>query len=345
MISTTALMAQQPGDALAPTRIERRDLRPDDVAVRVTHCGVCFTDLHALDATDPGAFPVVPGHEFTGEVLEVGSEVTRVAVGDRVAVGNIVDSCGQCPRCLDDEQAWCTQFPTLTYGGVDRHDGQRTLGGYSGAYVVRDEFVYRLPDGLDPAAAAPLMCAGVTMWGPLRSEQVGPGSRVGVVGIGGLGHLGVRLARAMGAEVTAITSSIAKADDALRLGASRVVVSQDDDAMRAAAGSLDVVLDTIGFEHDLEPYVGLLADRGVLYPVGFLGTLSIASMALLIGHKRLSSAGGGGRGSTVRMLEFCAEHGITADVEVLSASRAHEAIERLRAGDVRYRFVLAMQEA
>lgn len=344
MRPTTALLADRPGAALVPTTIERRDLRADDVAVRVTHCGVCYTDLHHLRALDPDAFPLVPGHEFVGEVAEVGPEVTGFAVGDPVAVGNIVDSCGVCRGCRAGQQNWCVKYPTLTYGGRDRRDGTRTLGGYSGEYVVREAFVHHRPAGLDPAGVAPLLCAGITVWEPLRAESVGSGTRVGVVGIGGLGHLAVKLAAALGAEVTAITATAAKAEDARRLGAAHVVVSTDATAMSAAAASLDVVIDTIGSEHELEPYLALLDVEGVLYPVGYLGVQHVDSMALLAGRKRLSSSGSGGLERTAELLEFCGEHEITAEVEVLPAAEVATALERLASNDVRYRFVLDLAE-
>lgn len=308
MRTTTALLAPAPGAALAPTTIQRRELRDDDIAVRVTHCGVCFTDVHHLRSTDPEAFPLVPGHEF---------------------VGNIVDSCESCRWCASGQENWCEEFPTLTYGGRDRQDGTRTLGGCSGEYVVRESFVHPRPAGLDPAGVAPLLCAGVTVWEPLRAEDVGPGIRVGVVGIGGLGHLAVRLARALGAEVTAITSAPEKAEDAARLGASRTVVSRDGTAMAEAAESLDLIIDTIGSEHDLTPYLRLLDVHGVLYPLGYLGPRTVDSMALMVGRKRVSSSGSAGLARAAELLEFCGRHGLTADVEVVPAAEAAAALERL----------------
>ncbi|WP_299056022.1 NAD(P)-dependent alcohol dehydrogenase [uncultured Nocardioides sp.] len=339
MRPTTALLADRPGAPLTPTPIERRDLRDDDVAVRVTHCGVCFTDLHHLRSTADGVFPLVPGHEFVGEVAAVGPAVTSYAVGDPVAVGNIVDSCGECRRCAEGQENWCPEY-VLTYAGRDRHDSSRTLGGYSGEYVVRERFVHARPPGLDPAGVAPLLCAGITVWEPLRTTGVGPGSRVGVVGIGGLGHLAVRLAAALGAEVTAFTTSAAKADDARRLGATRVVVSTDAEQMAAAADSLDVVIDTVAVEHDLAPYLACVDTDGVLFPVGYLGPLTVDSMSLLAGRKRLSSSGSGGVDRTAELLAFCGEHGITADVEVLPAAEVATALDRLARNDVRFRFVL-----
>lgn len=344
MRSTQAFQAAAPGSGLELVTVERRELRPDDVAVRVTHCGVCHTDLHAVSSQDPDAFPVVPGHEFVGEVAAVGASVTEFAVGDPVAVGNIVDSCGVCAMCVAGQENFCAEFPTLTYGGRDRVDGSRTLGGYSGEYVVRDRFVYHRPAGLDPAAVAPLMCAGITVWEPLRRWQVGEGTRVGVVGLGGLGHLAVKLAHALGARVTVFTTSPGKADDARALGAEDLVVSTDPAAMAAAADSLDFVIDTVAVAHDLTPYLGVVALDGTLCSVGHLGPIEIETMALLIGRKSLASGGSGGRPHTQELLDFCGEHGITADVEVVPSREVGTALERLGRNDVRYRFVLDLAD-
>lgn len=343
---TTALVSNALNEPLRPTQIRRRDLRPDDVDVRVTFCGVCHSDLHALatPAGHGGTFPIVPGHEFVGEVVAVGTAVTDFRPGDPVAVGNVVDSCGTCTMCRRGQENFCAEFPTLTYAGRDRVGGSVTAGAWAGRYVVRDRFVYHRPAGLDPAAVAPLMCAGITVWEPLRSAGVGAGTRLGVVGIGGLGHLAVRLGRALGAEVTAFTTTPAKAADAERLGADHVVVSTDPAAMQAARGSLDVVLDTVAVEHDLAPYLGVLDLDGTLFSIGYLGPVTIATTDLLIGRKRLASAGSGGHRWTQDLLDFCGEHGIVADVEVLPATDVDTALARLARGDVRYRFVLDVRD-
>ncbi|MET7999472.1 NAD(P)-dependent alcohol dehydrogenase [Nonomuraea glycinis] len=277
-------------------------------------------------------------------MTEVGPEVTRFAVGDPVGVGNIVDSCGECAMCRADQENFCHTFPTLTYGGTDRHDGSATLGGYSREYVVRDRFAYLLPAGLDPAAAAPLLCAGITVWEPLRALGVGPGSRVAVAGLGGLGHLAVRFAVALGADTTVISRSAGKADDARRLGAHDLVDSTDPDRLAAARDRFDVVIDTISAPHDLGPYLRLVAMDGTLSQVGHLGPVTVETMDLLVGRKRLSSAGSGGRAATAAMLAFCAEHGVTADIELLPSARVNEAFDRLQRNDVRYRFVLDMSD-
>ena len=272
----------------------------------------------------------------------MGADVTDFAPGDPVAVGNIVDSCGTCDACLADQQNWCREFPTLTYAGKDRVDGSTTLGGWSTDYVVRAAFVYHRPPGLDAAAVAPLMCAGVTVWEPLRALGVGEGTRVGVAGVGGLGHLAVKLAAALGAEVSVLTTTAAKADQAERLGASHVVVTSDADALAAARGSLDVIIDCVPVDHDLAPYLDLLDTDGTLCVVGFLGSTTVDMMSLLPGRKRVTGSGSAGRRTTQEMLDFCGLHGITADVEVLPADQVGLALERLGRGDVRYRFVLDM---
>lgn len=346
MRSTTGYGARRPEQELTLHTIERRDLRPDDVAVRVTYCGVCFTDLSALrgvaDREDDGL--LVPGHEFVGEVVAAGADVTRFQVGDQVAVGNIVDSCGTCAMCRAGQENFCTEFPTLTYGGVDRHDGTPTLGGYSGECVVREDFVYRRPANLDAAAVAPLLCAGVTVWEPLRRWGVGPGVTVGVAGLGGLGHLAVRLAKALGARVVVLTRSPGKSDDARALGADDVVVTTDEQDLARAASSIDLLIDTISAPHDLGQLLRLVALDGTLCSLGYLGPISLETMDLLVGRKSLASAGSGGRPRTQELLDFCGEHGITADVEVLPSAQVSTAMRRLAANDVRYRFVLDLSD-
>ncbi|SEP54120.1 NAD(P)-dependent alcohol dehydrogenase [Amycolatopsis saalfeldensis] len=339
---TTVGWRADAGDTLRRVPLERRDLRADDVAVRVDYCGVCHTDLHALHGRD--GRPLVPGHEFTGVVTEVGPGVTRFAAGDAVAVGNIVDSCGVCRMCLLGQENFCYEFPTLTYDGTDRHDGSTTLGGYSREYVVREGFAYPLPSGLDPAAAAPLLCAGITVWEPLRALGVGPGTRVAVAGLGGLGHLAVKFAVALGAETTVVSRTPDKAEDARRLGAHDLLVSTDEGQLAAARDRFDVLIDTIAVEHDLGPYLRLVAMDGTLSQVGYLGGIAVETMSLLAGRKKLSSAGSGGRAETAAMLEFCAEHGVTADIELVPSSKVNEALERLSRNDVRYRFVLDLSD-
>jgi len=341
MRTTWGWQADHAGTPFRQVPLERRDLRPDDIAVRVGYCGVCHSDLHAFTTARS---PLVPGHEFTGVVTETGPEVTRFAAGDPVAVGNIVDSCGVCPMCVRGQENFCHEFPTLTYGGTDRRDGSTTLGGYSREYVVRDRFAYALPAGLDPAAAAPLMCAGITVWEPLRALGAGPGTRVAVAGLGGLGHLAVKLAVALGAETTVLSRSADKTRDAHRLGAHDLVVSTDDRQLAAARDRFDIVIDTIAVAHDVGPYLKLVAPDGTLSRLGHLGPMTVETFDLLPGRKKLSSGGSGGRPATAELLEFCARHGVAADVEVLPSARVNEALDRLGRNDVRYRFVLDLSD-
>ncbi|WP_043626003.1 NAD(P)-dependent alcohol dehydrogenase [Nonomuraea candida] len=345
MRTTTGWQANAATATLRRTRLERRDLRPDDLAVRIDFCGVCHSDLHALrDHGGAEGHPLVPGHEFTGVVTETGPAVTRFSPGDRVAVGNIVDSCGECGMCRAGQENFCHAFPTLTYGGTDRQDGTPTLGGFSREYVVRDRFAYPLPAGLDPAAAAPLLCAGVTVWEPLHALGVGPGSRVAVAGLGGLGHLAVKMAVALGATTTVVSRSPGKAGDARRLGAHDFLLSADAGWPARARDGFDVVIDTIAAPHDPGPYLRLVAMDGTLSLLGHLGPVTVETTDLLVGRKKLSSAGSGGRPATAAMLDFCAREGIAAEVEVLPSARVNEALARLRRNDVRYRFVLDMSD-
>ncbi|SFF69180.1 uncharacterized zinc-type alcohol dehydrogenase-like protein [Actinacidiphila alni] len=329
--------------ALRRVTIERRDLRPDDLAVRVDYCGVCHSDLHRISGTF-GAGAVVPGHEFTGTVTAAGTAVTGFAPGDRVAVGTVVDSCGACAMCEAGQENYCYEGATTTYGGTDRHDGTPTQGGYSREYVLRAAFAYPLPAALDPAAAAPLMCAGITMWEPLRAAGIGPGSQVAVAGMGGLGHLGVKLAAALGAHVTVLSRSADKAADARKLGAAELLVSTDEEQVRRARGRFDLILDTISAPHDLSPLLGMAALDGTLSLLGYPLDTTVRIMDLTYGRKKLSSSGTGGRRRTAELLEFCAEHGIAADVETLPSGRVDEALARLGRGDVRYRFVLDLSD-
>ncbi|WP_181785989.1 NAD(P)-dependent alcohol dehydrogenase [Streptomyces phytophilus] len=345
MRSTSVWQADSATRTLRRSTAQRRELRPDDLAIRVTYCGVCHTDLHALRAYDGGAGGVlVPGHEFTGVVTEVGGAVTGFAPGDPVAVGNIVDSCGTCAMCRAGQENFCREFPTLTYGGTDRRDGSTTLGGFSREYVVGERFAYALPAGLDPAAAAPLLCAGVTVWEPLRALGVGPGSTVAVAGLGGLGHLAVKMAAALGATTTVLSRTPDKADEARALGAREFIVSTDAERMEAARDRFDVVVDTVSAPHDPAPYLRVVAMDGTLSHLGHLGPVTVETLDLLIGRKKLSSAGSGGRPATAAMLRFCADHAITADIELLPSSRVNEALARLERGDVRYRFVLDLSD-
>ncbi|MFG1606163.1 NAD(P)-dependent alcohol dehydrogenase [Actinoplanes sp. NPDC049265] len=345
MRTTTAWQSTGTGASLQRATIERRELRADDLAVRVDFCGVCHSDLHALNGmVGKPVAGLVPGHEFTGTVTAIGPAVTGFAPGDRVAVGTIVDSCGRCPMCAIGQENFCHERAVSTYGGVDRVDGTMTLGGYSREYVLREAFTYRLPAGLDPAAAAPLMCAGVTMWEPMRSAGVGAGTRVAVAGLGGLGHLGVKLAAALGAEVTVLSRTPGKAADARALGAADVVITTDDTQLKAAAGRFDLILDTIAAPHDFSPLIALLGFEGTLSVLGVPLEAPVRIMDLVFGRKKLTSSGVGGRKHTAELLAFAAEHDITADVERVPSAQVDEALARLAKGDVRYRFVLDLSD-
>ncbi|GAA4900590.1 NAD(P)-dependent alcohol dehydrogenase [Streptomonospora salina] len=339
MRMTRGWAAGEPGAALRPWDFARRDVGDRDVAVRIHHCGICGSDLDAVRGGGPTAFPLVPGHEIVGEITEVGSGVSRFSIGDQVAVGNIVGSCGRCAACRAGRENWCAQV-TLTYGGSDG-SGNTTQGGYSSEYVLDEHFVYRLPEGLDPAEVAPLMCAGVTTYSPLRRRGVGQGTAVGVVGLGGLGHVGVKLARALGAEVSVFTTSPGKAETALALGAEDAVVSTDASQMAAQTGRFDFILDTVGAPHELGPYFDTLGIDGTLCLVGITPeALRVDPMSLIPGAKSLAGSGSGGVPETQEMLDLCAEHGITADVERVTPDRLDEALDRLARNDVRHRFVL-----
>lgn len=333
----------------APLRLmdfERRDLRADDVAIRITYAGICHSDLHQCrNDWHNSVYPVIPGHEIIGEVTAVGPKVTRHKVGDTVAVGTVVDADLTCRECLDGWEQFCLSGSTFTYNGTDKIDGSITKGGYSDHIVVREHFVFEMPDGLDPAVAAPLLCAGITTWSPLRQypEHVGPGKEVAVAGLGGLGHLGVKFAAALGARVTMITTSPEKAADARALGAHDVIVSRDPEQMAGARGRFDFILDTIPVAHDVQPYLMLLRRGGRMIIVGAIEPLPPIHGGLLVGgNKAIGGSGVGGVPETQEMLEFCAEKGIVPDIETIAMEQVNEAYERLLKNDVRYRFVIDM---
>ena len=340
---TTGWAVHHPGAALHPWTIQRRDLRDDDVAVRIEYSGICGSDLDAVRHGDAAAMPLVAGHEMTGTVTAVGACVTRFTVGDRVAVGNVVDSCGTCPVCVEHRENWCFAFPVVTYGGTDRVDGTVTQGGFATEYVAREAFVYYLPPGLDPAAAAPLLCAGATVFAPLRRWQAGPGKTAGIVGIGGLGHLGVKFAHALGAHVVAFTTSKSKAAEALAPGADETILSTDPAQLDGARWRCDLILDTVGAPHDINGYLRALKLDGTLCTVGIPPEAwQVDPMSLLYGAKQLTGGSGDGTRLVRDMLDFSAAHGITAEIELVPATGINEALDRLERGDVRYRFVLDM---
>jgi uncharacterized zinc-type alcohol dehydrogenase-like protein len=337
--------AQSATDALAPYRFERRDPRGNDVLIEVLYCGVCHSDLHqARNDWQNSLYPMVPGHEVIGRVVSVGSAVTRFQPGDHVGVGCMVDSCQHCAACAQGLEQYCAEFPTLTYNGLDRHDGLPTFGGYSEQIVVSDKFVLKIPAGLDLAGAAPLLCAGITTWSPLRHWKVGPGSKVAVIGLGGLGHMGLKLAKGLGADVTLFTRSPGKEDDARRLGADRIVLSTDPQQMAAVGGQFDLIIDTVPYVHDLNPYLPTLALDGTLVLVGYLGDLQplVNSIPLLLGRRSVAGSAIGGIAETQEMLDFCGEHGITADIETIRIQEINAAFERMLRSEAKYRFVIDM---
>ena len=344
MTATATWAATAPESGLAPLTIDRRQLRAEDVAIDIAFCGVCHSDLHAA-RNDWGrtTYPFVPGHEIVGIVSAVGAGVTKFAVGDRVAIGTIVDSCRHCDACADDEEQYCREGMTGTYNGKDRVDGTTTYGGYSKSIVVAEPYVLRVPDGLDMARTAPLLCAGITTYSPLKNWNVGPGSKVGVIGLGGLGHMGVKFAKALGAEVTIITTSPEKGADAQKLGADKVLVSTDKAAMKAATRSFDFLLDTIPVAHEMLPYLQLLDRKGTLCIVGAIDMLpTFHTGILLMKQAAVSGSGVGGIAQTQEMLDLCAEKDILAECEVIAMDDINAAFERMEKADVKYRFVIDM---
>ena len=337
-----ATSAQSP---LAPFSFERREPLATDIVVDILYCGVCHSDLHmARNEWGQAVYPMVPGHEIVGRVTAVGSAVTRFKVGDIAAIGVIVDSCRTCSPCNSGQEHYCEKGATLTYAAPDRVDGSITMGGYSSNYVVDQRFAHTVPANLDLAGVAPLLCAGITTYSPLRHWKVGPGMKVGIVGLGGLGHMGLKFAHSFGAHVVQLTTSLKKKEDALRLGASEVLLSTDADAMARHARSFDFILDTASAPHDLEPYLSLLKQDGTLALVGLPEKPPAVSVFSLI-TKRLSIAGSmiGGMPETQEMLDYCGKHNITADVEVIPVQQINEAFERMLRQDVKYRFVLDMK--
>jgi alcohol dehydrogenase (NADP+) len=343
MIRAHGYAVQEPGAPLAPWEFERREPGPNDVQIEIVYTGVCHTDLHqATNHWGGGFFPMVPGHEIVGLVSAVGEHVTKLRPGDFAGVGFLVDSDQQCLDCKEDHEQFC-QAAVQTFNSWDPDAGQPTYGGYSDVIVVDEQFAVHIPDTADLAGTAPLLCAGITMYSPLRHWNVGPGDRVGVIGLGGLGHIGVKLAKALGADVSVITTSPAKSEDALRLGADHVLISRDADAMAAAADSFDLLLDTIPTRHDANPYLPLLKHDKTLVLVGALELLDPVDGNLLIfGRKNLSGTVIGGMAETQEMIDFCARHGIVSDIEVIAMQDINEAYRRLERNDVRYRFVIDM---
>jgi uncharacterized zinc-type alcohol dehydrogenase-like protein len=346
MSQTSAFAATAADRPLTSLAIERREPGPKDVAIDILYCGVCHSDLHfARGEWGNTNWPIVPGHEIVGRVTAVGDEVEGFAVGHLAGVGCMVDSCRTCSACEEDLEQFCENGNTLTYGSVEPRTGGITQGGYSNAIVVDQDFCLHVSEDVDLAATAPLLCAGVTTYSPLRHWGVDADSKVGVVGLGGLGHMAVKIAKAMGAEVTLFTTTPGKAEDAKALGADHVVISKDADQMKAATGTLDLIIDSVAAPHDLDPYLAALGREGSLV---LLGVPPDSHPSPNVGHfirgrRSLSGSLIGGIAETQEMLDFCAEHGVTADVEMIKMDQIDEAYDRMESSDVKFRFVIDME--
>ncbi|MGC1418270.1 MAG: NAD(P)-dependent alcohol dehydrogenase [Candidatus Acidiferrum sp.] len=346
MYNAKAYSASSAASPLAPATISRRDPAENDVQIEILYCGICHSDLHQVrnewSGVMPTVYPCVPGHEIVGRVTKAGSAVTKFKPGDLAAVGCLVDSDRTCPECLAGFEQFCPNF-TLTYNFPDKHLGGVTYGGYSGSIVVDQRFVLRVPANLNLAGAAPLLCAGITTYSPMRHWGVSKGKKVGVVGLGGLGHMAVKFGHALGAQVVVFTTSPNKKEDALRLGADAVVVSRNADEMQKHAGSFDFILDAVSAEHDINAYINLLRRDGNIVLVGAPEKpLSVSAFGLLMGRRSISGSPIGGLPETQEMLDFCGKHNITSDVEVIPIQKVNEAYERLLKSDVKYRFSIDM---
>jgi alcohol dehydrogenase (NADP+) len=345
--SVRAFAAQAATPPLTPYVIPRREPGTHDVEMDILFCGVCHSDLHQArnewsDAA-PTAYPCVPGHEIVGRVTRVGGQVTKFKVGDIGAVGCMVDSCGTCPSCQSGNEQFCLSFPTFTYNSPDKHLGGHTYGGYSKSIVVDESFTLKVPANLDLAATAPLLCAGITTYSPLRHWKVGPGQKVGVIGLGGLGHMGVKFAHAFGAHTVLFTTSPGKVEDGKRLGADEVVLSKDPEQMKAHAMSFDFILDTVAANHDINAYLQLLKLDGQLTLVGAPEKpLALSAFNIILPRRNISGSAIGGIAETQEMLDFCSAHNLAADIELIPIQKINEAWDRLLKQDVKYRFVIDM---
>lgn len=337
--------ALSPTAPLALFQVERRTPRPDDVTLEILYCGVCHSDLHqARNDWGFSQYPLVPGHEIIGRVIAVGDKVSKFKPGDLAGIGCMVDSCRECHPCQQGLEQYCEAGNIQTYNGQDRFDHQPTYGGYSQAIIASEDFVLRIPQGLDLEGAAPLLCAGITTWSPLKRWNVGEGSKVAVVGLGGLGHMALKLANGLGAEVTLFTRSPGKEEDARRLGAHHVIISTDPSQMAQVNNQFDLIIDTVPYTHDINPYLPTLTLDGTLVFVGLLGELKpyINTVPLILGRRSVAGSCIGGIAETQEMLDFCAEKGIVSDVEVITIQTINEAYERMLKSDVKYRFVIDM---
>ncbi|GBQ83757.1 NAD(P)-dependent alcohol dehydrogenase [Asaia krungthepensis] len=344
MLTCIGYGAQSASERLAPFTFDRRDTGPDDVRIDILYCGVCHSDIHqARNEWHNTVYPCVPGHEIVGRISEVGASVSKFKVGDLAGVGCMVDSCRECASCKEGLEQYCENGFVGTYNGEDKQGRGNTYGGYSKAVVVDQAFVLKVPENLDLAAVAPLLCAGITTYSPLRHWKVGPGQRVGIVGLGGLGHMGVKFARAFGAEVVLFTTSQSKVEDGLRLGAHEVVLSKDPEAMARETGRFDFILDAVAAEHDINTYLNLLKREGTLVQVGAPEQpLPVAVFSLIMKRRQFAGSLIGGIAETQEMLDFCGEHGITSDIEMIAMDEIENAYSRMIKSDVKYRFVIDM---
>ncbi|WP_373074509.1 NAD(P)-dependent alcohol dehydrogenase [Zeaxanthinibacter enoshimensis] len=329
---------------LEPMTIKRREVGPKDVKIEITYCGVCHSDIHQVrNDWKNSVYPVVPGHEIIGHVVAVGKDVKKFKEGQLVGVGCMVDSCRECSACKDDLEQYCENGMVPTYNGKDKHLGGHTFGGYSEMVVVDQDFVLTIPDNLDQKAVAPLLCAGITTFSPLNHWGVKEGDKVGIIGLGGLGHMGIKFANAMGAHVVMITTSPDKAKDAKRLGAHEVLISKDEEAMKEHTGSFDFLLNTVPVGHDINPYINLLKRDATMVLVGAIEPLdAVHGGGLVMGRKRVAGSLIGGIAETQEMLDFCGEHNIVSDVEIINMDNINEAYDRVTSSDVKYRFVIDM---
>ena len=342
MIKTLAYAAPAAGKPLAPFTVERREPGPDDILIDILFCGVCHSDVHQVrDEWGGSSFPMVPGHEIVGRVAKAGAKVTKFKVGDMAGVGCMVDSCHTCDPCKRDFEQFCEKGAAFTYNSTEMDKKTRTWGGYSKRVTVAEKFALKIPAGLDPAGAAPLLCAGITTYSPLRQWNCKRGDQVGVVGLGGLGHMAVKLAAAMGAEVTVLSTSRSKEKDARRLGAHGFESTKEEGTFKKLAGRFDLIIDTISAPHDYNQYLGMLRVQGTMVVVGVPpAPTPVAAFALISGNKRLAGSLIGGIAQTQEMLDFCGQHKIVSDVEVIPVQKIDEAFDRMVKGDVRYRFVI-----
>jgi uncharacterized zinc-type alcohol dehydrogenase-like protein len=324
--------------------IPRREVLPNDVEMEILFCGICHSDLHQIKNDFGGTmFPIVPGHEIVGRVTRIGNKVTKFKIGDLAAVGCIVDSCGKCEYCNDDLQQFCDEGVTYSFNSLDKHLGVATYGGFSESIVTNEDYVLHMPENLDLAGAAPLLCAGITVYSPLKHWKAGPGKKVGILGIGGLGHLAIKIAKAMGAHVVVFTTSASKVEDAKRLGADEAVLSTDAEQMQKYARGLHFIIDTVSAKHDVNTYLSLLRHDGSVVLVGLPPQpLEIGAFNVVMGRRRFAGSNIGGIAETQEMLDFCAKHNITAEIELINPDQVNEAFVRLEKGDVKYRFVVDM---